>query len=118
MACVSIYLVFFSLRLVGEVFEARDISNNALVAVKLEDFESDPSQVEREYIIYRRLGHQAGIPKVLWFGREGEYNALVMELLGPSLYDYIIKHGPCPLAMVLSVAVQVVCILRIPASKC
>jgi casein kinase I homolog HRR25 len=95
--------------LVGEVFQARDISDDTLVAVKLEDFDSDPSQVEREYIIYRRLGHRAGIPKVLWFGREGEYNALVMELLGPSLYDYTIEHGPCPLAMVLSVAVQVVC---------
>jgi casein kinase I family protein HRR25 len=109
---------FLSLRLAGEVFQARDISNDTLVAVKLEYFDSDPSQVEREYIIYRRLGHRAGIPKVRWYGREGEYNALVMELLGPSLYDYIIKHGPCPLAMVLSVAVQVVCSLRIPASEC
>lgn len=26
-----------------------------------------------------------GIPECLWFGQEGEFNALVMELLGPSL---------------------------------
>lgn len=29
----------------------------------------------------------AGIPNVRWFGTEGEYNVLVMDLLGPSLED-------------------------------
>ncbi|CAN1785685.1 Casein kinase 1-like protein 1 [Linum perenne] len=29
----------------------------------------------------------AGIPNVRWFGVEGEYNVLVMDLLGPSLED-------------------------------
>lgn len=88
------------------------------MAVKLEDSTSDPSQVEREYAVYRRLGRQAGIPKVLWYGRDGDFHALVMELLGPSLHDYTTKHGPCPLVMVISVAIQMVCDLRIPASRC
>lgn len=29
----------------------------------------------------------AGIPNVRWFGVEGDYNVLVMDLLGPSLED-------------------------------
>lgn len=29
----------------------------------------------------------AGIPNVRWFGMEGDYNVLVMDLLGPSLED-------------------------------
>lgn len=28
-----------------------------------------------------------GIPEMYWFGVEGEYNVLVMELLGPSLEE-------------------------------
>lgn len=33
------------------------------------------------------MGHKIGIPNVHWFGREGDYNVLVMDLLGPSLED-------------------------------
>ena len=28
---------------------------------------------------------KAGVPNVRWFGREGDYNVMVMDLMGPSL---------------------------------
>jgi hypothetical protein len=33
------------------------------------------------------LNGGAGIPSIHWFGVEGDYNAMVMDLLGPSLED-------------------------------
>lgn len=50
----------------------------------------------------------AGVAKVLWFGVEGEYRALVMELLGPSLEDLLVYcAGRFTLKTVLMIADQV-----------
>merc|ERR1712176_1235530 len=36
---------------------------------------------------YRILAGGVGIPNVRWFGREGDYNVMVLDILGPSLED-------------------------------
>ena len=41
--------------------------------------------VENE--IYKRLKTVHGVPKVLHFAVEGDYNCMVMEALGPSMED-------------------------------
>jgi hypothetical protein len=33
------------------------------------------------------FSYSAGVPNIHWFGVEGDYNAMVMDLLGPSLED-------------------------------
>jgi serine/threonine protein kinase len=39
--------------------------------------------------IYQIMRGGKGIPKYYWSGTEGEYNILVMELLGPSIEDLL-----------------------------
>ena len=35
----------------------------------------------------RELNGELGFPKYLWYGREGAYHIMVIEMLGPSLED-------------------------------
>ena len=44
-------------------------------------------QLQYESKIYRVLQGGLGIPNIHWFGVEGDFNVLVMDLLGPSLED-------------------------------
>ncbi|KAG2136386.1 casein kinase I [Suillus clintonianus] len=74
------------------VYHARNIIKDDAVAVKLESITAQPSSVQREYAILKRLEGGVGIPRALWFGRESTYHALVLGLLGPSLHDLFLAH--------------------------
>ncbi|KAF8382483.1 hypothetical protein PRIPAC_71625 [Pristionchus pacificus] len=54
---------------------------------KLESFTSRHPQLHVEVRLYKILSGGVGIPKVYWNGYDGEFNVMVMELLGPSLED-------------------------------
>jgi casein kinase I homolog HRR25 len=43
--------------------------------------------LEYEARVYKSLAGGVGIPFVRWFGTECDYNAMVLDLLGPSLED-------------------------------
>jgi len=60
------------------------------VAIKLEPTKAVHPQLAYETKIYKMLasgGPNVGVPFVRWFGVEGDYNVMVMDLLGPSLED-------------------------------
>ncbi|XP_059633138.1 casein kinase 1-like protein 2 isoform X2 [Cornus florida] len=62
-------------------------SCNEDVAIKLENVKTKHPQLLYESKLYRILQGGTGIPNVRWYGVEGDYNVLVMDLLGPSLED-------------------------------
>lgn len=75
----------------GDIYLATDIKKNTEVAVKLEPVKTKFPQLLYETKLYKLFAGGNGIPKIYWYGTEGDYNVMVMELLGPSLED-LVKH--------------------------
>jgi casein kinase I family protein HRR25 len=57
------------------------------VAIKLESVKAKHPQLEYESKVYKSLAGGVGVPFVRWYGTECDYNAMVLDLLGPSLED-------------------------------
>jgi serine/threonine protein kinase len=112
------------------------------VAIKLESIRSKHPQLLRETKIYRSLHGVGefvvyialsplqsiskvppfwivGIPSVRWYGIEGDYNVMVIDLLGKSLEDLFNDCGRrFNLKTVLMLADQLLCRLEIIHTKC
>jgi len=71
----------------GEVYLGKDEQTGGEFAVKLEPVQAKHPQVMHEAKLYKLLEDGLGTPKVHWIGVEGDYSAMVMDLLGPSLED-------------------------------
>ncbi|KAH3706618.1 hypothetical protein DPMN_066006, partial [Dreissena polymorpha] len=71
----------------GDIYLAINIANGEETAVKLESQKARHPQLLYESKLYKILQGGVGIPHIRWYGQEKEYNALVMDLLGPSLED-------------------------------
>ncbi|KAL1546603.1 Casein kinase 1-like protein 9 [Salvia divinorum] len=71
----------------GELFLGVNIQSGEEVAIKLEPVKTKHPQLHYESKIYMLLQGGTGIPNLKWFGVEGEYSIMVIDLLGPSLED-------------------------------
>lgn len=81
----------------GKIYEGRTMNSDEEVAMKLELDDEESPQLEHEskildklenggnYIIY--IIYIVGFPYKYWYGIQGRYKILVMELLGPNLED-------------------------------
>ncbi|KAJ7954696.1 putative Casein kinase [Quillaja saponaria] len=71
----------------GELYLGINVQSGEEVAVKLESAKTKHPQLHYESKLYVLLQGGTGIPHLKWFGVEGEYNVMVIDLLGPSLED-------------------------------
>ena len=98
----------------GQVFLAKNLDNNSNVAVKLESKKCKYPQLKKEGMILKTLEHYKttteGIIPIYYFGEEGDFNILVMDLLGPSIEDlFNYCHRVFSLKTVLMIFFQTVC---------
>lgn len=94
----------------GDIYLGYNITTNEEVAIKLECIKTKHPQLHIESKIYRLMQGGVGIPTLKWCGGEGDYNVMVMELLGPSLEDlFNFCSRKFSLKTVLLLADQTVC---------
>ncbi|KFK42783.1 hypothetical protein AALP_AA1G038700 [Arabis alpina] len=72
----------------GEIFLGVNVQTGEEVAVKLEPLRARHPQLHYESKLYMLLQGGTGIPHLKWFGVEGEYNCMVIDLLGPSMEEF------------------------------
>ncbi|KAI6011623.1 kinase-like domain-containing protein [Pisolithus marmoratus] len=79
------------------VYHTQDIITKQAVAAKLEPTTCKPTtcqtHLEHKYQVLSELGGATGLPWLIWFGREGSYQVMVIDNLGPSL-DELLKASP------------------------
>lgn len=73
--------------IIGDIYLGINIISGEEVAIKLESVKAKHPQLEYESKVYKTLAGGVGVPFVRWFGTECDYNAMVIDLLGPSLED-------------------------------
>ena len=74
----------------GDIYQGVNTQTGEPVAIKLEPAKSRHPQLMYESRLYKILNSgtvSIGVPKVYWFGQEGDYNAMVCVLCRPGLVD-------------------------------
>ncbi|XP_011626734.1 casein kinase 1-like protein HD16 isoform X2 [Amborella trichopoda] len=66
-----------------------------------------------EWQVYNTLGGSHGVPRVHFKGRQGDYYVMVMDMLGPSLWDVWNNNGQAmSTEMVACIAIEAISILE------
>lgn len=103
----------------GDIYLGTNIISGELVAIKLESVTARHPQLEYEARVYKSLSGGLGIPFVRWYGTECDYNAMVMDLLGPSLEDLFNYCGrKFSYKTVLQLADQLLCRIEFIHARC
>jgi len=71
----------------GEIYLGTNLKTEEEVAIKFEHVKKRNPHLLYECKLYRLLAGGLGIPNIHWYGVQGGYTIMVMDLLGPSLED-------------------------------
>lgn len=71
----------------GEIYQGINTQDGRDVAVKIEAIDVKYPLLRYESKVYEQIGGHAGLPTLMHYGSEKRFNAMVMDLLGPSLED-------------------------------
>ncbi len=90
----------------GKIFKGINVNSDEEVAVKIEK-SSDSSLLKTEAKIYKLLENITGVPKLRSYGCEGNFNYMVIDLLGSSLEELRVScGGKLSLKSVLAIGIQ------------
>eukprot|EP00927_Polykrikos_kofoidii_P072616 TRINITY_DN68717_c0_g1_i1.p1 TRINITY_DN68717_c0_g1~~TRINITY_DN68717_c0_g1_i1.p1 ORF type:complete len:342 (+),score=70.16 TRINITY_DN68717_c0_g1_i1:94-1119(+) len=92
----------------GTIYMGINIESGEEIAVKLESVKAAIPQLIYEAKVYKLIGSRLGyIPRVHWYGVDGDFHVMVLDLLGPSLEDlFDFCEGTLGLKTVLMLADQ------------
>ncbi|KAJ8773455.1 hypothetical protein K2173_004285 [Erythroxylum novogranatense] len=108
----------------GQVYIGRRVSGNTSdstgagaveVALKFEHMSSKGCNCgpPHEWHVYSFLGGSHGVPRVYYKGRRGDYYIMVMDMLGPSLWDvWNTNSHTMSVEMVACIAIEAISILE------
>jgi len=93
----------------GKIHRGENIKNHEPVAIKFESTLTKPQQLNYEFQIYKVLSGGIGIPRAKLFESNENMNTMVMELLGNTLEDLLVKcHNRFSLKTTLMIADQLI----------
>ncbi|KAJ6492578.1 kinase-like protein [Mycena vitilis] len=105
----------------SQVYLGIDIISGEEVAIKLQSVRSTSQPLEPESKVLTALAGGVGVPSMWWFGADSEcqYNAMVLDRLGPSLNDlFDFCNRKFSLKTVLLLADQLISIIEDIHSRC
>jgi serine/threonine protein kinase len=77
----------------GALYQGKNIRTGELVAIKIEKrSESEVNTLKYEANVYNYLKNIDGFVKLRWFGTDEKYNFLVIDLLGNSLKNELVRN--------------------------
>ena len=96
----------------GSIYQGYNARTKEKVAIKMEPNTSEQKSLKNETRIYQYLNGCPGIPSIRWFGTDSKANYMVIDLLGPSLTEFVKKQGKLSLPYIVKIGIQIIDILQ------